>query len=228
MRIHSLQHASFEGLGSIETWARHNGLSLYTSRMFANDTLPSPDDFDWLVVMGGPMNIYEEDRFPWLRQEKELIKQAIAGGKVVLGICLGAQLIADALGEKVTRNQHREIGWFPLTTIHPAMAGIIADGAMVMHWHGDTFDLPPGAERLAKSAACLNQGFIYNQRVVGLQFHLEITAEGLAALIDHCRDELTPGPYVQTPEAMLARPERFPPLNQMMSSLLDHLRLLAD
>ena len=224
MRIHTLQHVAFEGLGSIEEWAKSRGARITYSRMFANDPLPAPTEFDWLVVMGGPMNIYEEDAYPWLRQEKAFIKEAIAAKKIVLGVCLGAQLIADVLGGAVSRNQHREIGWFPLTAIHPAMSGIIPEKAQVLHWHGDTFALPNGAERLAASEACLNQGFIYQDRVIGLQFHLESTQDSLSTLIDHCRDELTAGPYIQSAMEMLSDATRFTTINQMMAALLDHLQ----
>ncbi len=225
MRIHLLQHVAFEGLGSIEEWAKANHAAISTSRLFADDPLPRGDAFDWLVVMGGPMNIHEEESYPWLAGEKAFIKQAIRGGKVVLGVCLGAQLIADSLGAKVTRNLHKEIGWFPLTSVHGAMRAIIPSGAMVMHWHGDTFALPTGAELLASSEACANQGFIYQGRVVGLQFHLETTAESLASLIAHGSDDLSPaGPFIQTPSEMQSDPTRFPAINRMMAALLDHLR----
>ncbi len=226
MRIHYLQHVSFEGLGSIEEWAREHGAGISCCRLFANEALPGLTEFDWLLVMGGPMNIYQEDIHPWLRPEKALIKEAIAAGKIVLGVCLGAQLIADTLGAKVTRNPHREIGWFPLRDIHPAMAGIIPAQALVMHWHGDTFALPTGAERLAASEACQDQGFIYRGRVFGLQFHLETTAESLSTLIAHSGDELTEGPYIQTPAAMLGSAHRFTAINRMMAALLDHLQIL--
>jgi len=226
MRIHTLQHVAFEGLGSIEGWAKTREASISYSRMFAGDALPALTEFDWLVVMGGPMNIYEEEAYPWLHREKAFIREAIEAGKIVLGVCLGAQLIADALGAAVSRNPQREIGWFPLTTVHPAMTGIIPEMTQVMHWHGDTFALPSGAERLAQSAACLNQGFIYRERVIGLQFHLETTLESLSSLIDHGRDELTEGAYIQTPSEMLADANRFTTINQIMAALLDHLRRL--
>lgn len=226
MRIHTLQHVDFEGLGSIETWAKAQQAKLSYSRMFADDALPTLTEFDWLLIVGGPMNIYQEELYPWLRREKAFIKEAIAAGKIVLGICLGAQLIADVLGAEVRPNQHREIGWFPLTTIQPSMTGIIPENALVFHWHGDTFALPPGAERLASTAACLNQGFIYRGRVIGLQFHLETTPDSLGRLLDHCRNELTAGPYIQQPAEMQAHPDRFTAINQMMAALLNHLQSL--
>lgn len=226
MRIHLLQHVAFEGLGSIEEWARANKAEITASRLFAGEELPVVDGFDWLVVMGGPMNIYQEESYPWLAAEKAFIAEAIGAGKIVLGVCLGAQLIADCLGAAVTRNRQREIGWFPLTSVHPAVRDIIPDGAVVMHWHGDTFALPAGAQLLASSEACDHQGFIYQQgRVVGLQFHLETTAASLAALIEHGSDDLTPaGPYIQNASEMQADPARFTAINQMMAALLTRLR----
>ena len=228
MRIHTLQHVAFEGLGSIEVWAKTRGADIRYSRMFAGEALPAVSELDWLVVMGGPMNIYQDDAYPWLSPEKAFIRETIEAGKVVLGVCLGAQLIADVLGAAVSRNPHREIGWFPLTTIHPAMSAIIPAMTEVMHWHGDTFALPVGAERLASSAACLNQGFIYRERVIGLQFHLESTPDSLRGLIEHGQDDLgSGGPYCQTPAEMLAHPARFTAINQMMAALLDHLHGLS-
>ena len=225
MRIHAIQHVAFEGLGSIKAWATSQGATVRISQMFAEASLPTLAEFDWLVVMGGPMNIYQEGQYPWLQGEKGLIKAAIAGGKVVIGICLGAQLIADALGAKVTPNPYREIGWFPLTVRHPPLEGIIPDGTPVLHWHGDTFALPPGAEPLAESEACPNQGFIYGGHVLGLQFHLETTPESLSRLLDHCAGELEGGgPYVQTALEMQGDPQRFTAINTMMAALLDYLR----
>ena len=225
MRLHALQHVAFEGLGNIEEWARTHDVTISVSRLYANEVLPSLNAFDWLVVMGGPMNIYEEESYPWLREEKALIKEAIKEGKVVLGVCLGAQLIADVLGAKVTRNRYREIGWFPLNSVHPTLAGIIPAGSPVMHWHGDTFALPSGAELLASSEACRHQGFIFQGRVIALQFHLETTPATLASLINHGGDELLPAsPYIQTPEEMLTDPSRFQAINQMMEALLNRLQ----
>ncbi len=224
MRIHALQHVAFEGVGSMAGWARALGGDIPCSLLSAGEPLTTLDSFDCLVVMGGPMNIYQEDRHPWLRAEKRFIEQAIAAGKTALGICLGAQLIADVLGGRVVRNPQREIGWFPLTGIHPWAREIIPEQAQVMHWHGDTFLIPPGAERLARSEACQNQGFIFQGRVLGLQFHLETTPESLAALIENGGDDLNPpGPYVQSPEEMLADPGRFPTINAMMAAILDRL-----
>jgi len=186
--------------------------------------LPDLGEIDWLVVMGGPMNIYEEDRYPWLIEEKRLIETAVAAGKTVLGICLGAQLIASVLGAAVVRNRVKEIGWFPVTATATAersrVGRALPTQLAAYHWHGDTFELPVGAVQLARSRACEQQGFSYQDRVVALQFHLETTPESARALIEHCAGEIQEGPYIQSPEEMLAEPGRFLAANRVMASLL--------
>src|SRR3972149_29340 len=110
MRIHSLEHEPFEGLANIEVWAKKKGYSITRTLLFNNEELPEMNDFDWLFIMGGSMNVYEEEKFPWLRDEKNLIAEAIASKKTILGVCLGAQLVADVLGGKVSKNRYNEIG----------------------------------------------------------------------------------------------------------------------
>ena len=227
MRLHCLQHVDFENLAAISGWARGRGWSLTTTHLYAAEPLPKVDALDWLVIMGGPMNIYEEDRYPWLAAEKDFIAQAMAAGKTILGICLGAQLIADRLGCRVRRGPHPEIGWFPVVK-DPLADQTVAGRALperfeAFHWHGDTFDLPGGAVPLGKSEACACQGFVHNERVVALQFHLEFTANRAAAVIENCGAEIGAGPYEQTAAEMLANPGRFDRLNKRMAVVLDRL-----
>lgn len=226
MRLHFLQHVHFEGLGSIETWAQKSCPQVSCTRLFENETLPGLDDFDWLIVMGGPMNIYEDKLYPWLTKEKYFISKAIGNGKHVLGICLGAQLIADALGAKVHANEHKEIGWFPIHVARQAsreIQNLIPDKLEVLHWHGDTFDLPDGSRLLASSGPCQHQGFTYNdQKVIALQFHLETTRQSLEALITHCGNEIIKAPYIQNPEEMLKDDSRFRHINRTMDKILDY------
>lgn len=114
MRIHYLQHVPFEGLGTMESYFLQRGHRLSSTHFYLEKPPPSVAEFDWLVVMGGPMGVYDEIKFPWLTEEKSFIGKSIKSGKIVLGICLGAQLIADVLGAGVFKNQYREIGWFPI------------------------------------------------------------------------------------------------------------------
>lgn len=227
MNIHYLQHVPFEQLGSIEAKLTGKRHQLSSTNLYKNELLPTVDNIDWLIIMGGPMGVYDEGEFPWLKQEKDFIRQAIKSGKIVMGICLGAQLIAAALNAKVYKNRHSEIGWFDLKR-HPEAENTILSSAIppqaeVFHWHGDTFDIPAGAKSLASSAACPNQGFILDNRVVGLQFHLETTPASAQALINKCRDELDGSVYVQSEIEMLSDPRRFSRINQIMAAILDAL-----
>src|SRR5690606_27825157 len=140
------------------------------------------------VVLGGPMNVYEDDKYPWLAAEREALRAALAAGKPVLGLCLGAQLMSVALGGAVTRNAHREIGWWPVEQLpgpdaHWAAACFPA-AFTTFHWHGDTFSIPGGAVSLFRSAGCAHQGFAWGERAVGLQFHPEITPQAVGRWIE--------------------------------------------
>jgi GMP synthase-like glutamine amidotransferase len=221
-----LQHVPFEGIGSIQPWMDSRGIAVSTARLFKEPALPLPGDFDWLIVMGGPMSANEEAVHPWLRPEKRLISQAIEAGKTVLGICLGAQLIASALGARVFPNECREIGWFPVR--RPAgpvtdLARLFPDDIEVFHWHGETFELARGAVNFLESDVCENQAFSLGSRVLGLQFHLETTHSSAASLIENSRHEIAPSATIQTEQEMLARPERFAAINRLMDSLLNYL-----
>jgi len=226
MRAVCLLHVPFEGPGHIAAWMNGNGWSLELVPLYAGAALPAPATFDGLVVMGGPMSVHDEREFPWLVAEQQTIREAIAAGKPVLGICLGAQLIARAMGGEVMPNAQKEIGWWPIRSV--AEEGMdtfrFADELEVFHWHGETFTLPPGAVRLAESAACRNQAFQLGRRVIGLQFHLETTPDTARALIEHARHELTPAPFVQGETRLLSvAPEQYVQLNRVMDDVLTYL-----
>ncbi len=227
MNIHWFQHVPFEGLGSIADWTAQRRHRVTATRLFAGDPLPALERVDWLMVMGGPMNIYEHARYPWLVSEKRFIQEAIAARKIVLGVCLGAQLIADALGAQVYRNAHREIGWFPVEKTRDAtnarLFDVFPSTLEVFHWHGETFDLPVGAIHLARSEACEQQAFVYGECVIGLQFHLETTRASIEQLIANCADEIVDAAFIQTAEVMLADQRRFARNNATMNTLLDCL-----
>ena len=226
MRAHYLQHEPQEGLGSIEAWLAERGFEIHGTMLHEGENLPLPGDFDLLVIMGGGMSANDEEKLPWLRAEKELIRTAIAAEKKVLGVCLGAQLIASALGARVYRNAHKEIGWHPIRGIASSETSAFRFPSIcdAFHWHGETFDLPPGAVHLAESQACRHQAFQIGTNVIGLQFHLETKPETARQFISSGRSDLTPGPYVQTEEAILsAPPEKYRQLNGLMARVLSHL-----
>lgn len=226
MQIHALQHVPFEGLGSIETWAFENGHTVRYCPLYLGAPLPDIRDVELLVVLGGPMSVHDAEEYPWMVSEKRFLRLVIANKKPILGICLGAQLLAEVLGGRVTKGAHREIGWFPVQREDEIKASrfgsLLPEQFEAFHWHGDTFSLPPGALRLGKSEACANQGFIWQEHVIGLQFHLETTQDSADKLIHYCSRELAQGgPYVQSGEAMMARPQRFVAINRLMQALLD-------
>jgi len=224
MKAVILQHVPFEGPGCIADWLAARGADSRTVRLFAGDALPAPDDFDLLVALGGPMSVNDEWFHDWLADEKRLIAEAVARCRAVLGICLGAQLIASALGARVGPNEHAEIGWFDIMA-EPSGGGFaFPPRTTVLHWHGETFDLPPGATLLASSEACRHQAFRIGERVVGLQFHLETTADSLAGLVEACGDELVPERFVQDETRILeALPQHMAANHRLMTTLLDHI-----
>jgi GMP synthase-like glutamine amidotransferase len=224
MRIHHLQHVEFEGLGSIEPHLINQEHQLSATHLYLNEPLPELDSFDALIVMGGPMSVSDEANHPWLKPEKEFISRTITSGKKVLGICLGAQLIATALGANVYRNKWREIGWWSVSQTETAAAtdlGLLPASYVPFHWHGDTFDLPDGAIHLAENPTCPHQAFSINNKIIGLQFHLETTPKSARELIKHAADELDGSRYVQTAEQILAVAEHFTVSNRLMSGLLN-------
>ncbi len=227
-RFHYLQHVPFEDAANVGVWALERGFTVTHTRLYAGEALPSVEAIDWLAVMGGPMNIHEHAAYPWLVSEKAWIEQVIAAGKVVIGICLGAQMVADVLGADVTRNAHKEIGWFPVTLTAEGMNGSLLSGLPrtfeAFHWHGDTFSLPPGARHLAHSEACANQAFQWGDRVLGLQCHLDYAQASLEAMVQHCSAELVPERFVQTDTALLTDAGKAQALQGHLVCVLDSLQ----
>jgi len=229
LRIHYFQHLLHEDLGSIESWVAAHGHRTTCTRFFANDPIPALDDIDWLIVMGGTMGVYEHDKFPWLRDEWTFIRKAIDAGKTVFGICLGSQLIAQALGAKVYPGPEKEIGWLPINKTElgqqSRLLADMPDNFTVFHWHGDTFDLPEGALCLASSIVTKHQAFSYGERVLGLQFHLEATVKGVQDFVrEDNGDELSIGTtYVQSAATITQGLHYAQDNNRVMSLLLDRL-----
>jgi GMP synthase-like glutamine amidotransferase len=227
IRIHYFQHVAHEGLGSIEEWISKSGHSLTATKFFEDVRVPEISDIDWLIIMGGPMSVNDEEQFPWLADEKKFIRKAIDAGKTVLGICLGSQLVSAALGARVYQNTEKEIGWFDIEMSPLAKAdNLFSDMGSrlkVFHWHGDTFDLPENAIHLACSAGCKNQAFIYKGKVLALQFHLEPTLDLLLKMIETGRNELTTGKYVQTERELLNNKQLMESNRKILFALLTKL-----
>jgi GMP synthase-like glutamine amidotransferase len=224
MNIHYFQHVPFEGLACIEDWVRRPSNKVTATRLYEDSRLPFVELFDMLIVMGGPMGVYDEAQYPWMKHEKQLIAKAIERGKKVVGVCLGAQLIAEVLGAKVYKNTYREIGWMPVHKTEQAkqmpLLSSLPDSWDVFHWHGDTFDLPNGAVNILSSEACLNQGFIYGNNVLALQFHMEMTIDAIKVIAEKCQNELTEGPYIKE-ESSFYNEDMIVKNNQWMFQLLN-------
>ena len=227
LRIHYLQHVPFEGPGSIQEWGIKNGHVLTSTNFYEDETLLDLNSIDWLIIMGGPMSVDDEKEFRWLSKEKIFIKNAIETGKTVIGVCLGAQLIAQILGAKVYSNKQKEIGWFPIRLTESAKQDPLFNGLngeiTVFHWHGDTFELPKNAVAIATSDACNNQGFIYKQNVLALQFHLETTEESIQQMIENGRDELTQGQHIQEENEIENQQQFFETNKKFLFEILDRL-----
>ena len=229
MKIHVFQHAEFEGPGAIGGWASARGHEVAATLFGRHGArIPPLETVDWLVVLGGGMSVHQTERHPWLVEEKRAIERAMAAERTVLGICLGSQLVADVLGAAVRANEEKEIGRFPVRKT-PEGAALpllddFSDEAEVFHWHGDTWELPAGAVRVAASDACANQGFVLGDRVVGLQFHPEMTPSIAAGIARADAEELAAGGrWVQPAGEVLRDGGRFGAANRMLWGMLDRL-----
>jgi GMP synthase-like glutamine amidotransferase len=226
LSVHTFQHVPFEGLGCIEQWMSEHNHSLSYTRFYEDYLLPEVDSIDWLIIMGGPMSVYDESVYPWLAEEKAFIRKAIDKGKTVIGICLGSQLIAEVLGSKVYPYHLKEIGWFDITLTEIAREmPLLSKFEMqfpVFHWHGDTYDIPKGSTRLMSSANCPNQAFLYKGNVLGLQFHLEVTSQSLQSMVDHGSEELIASNTIQSAVDILDETRYIADNNDKMFQLLDY------
>jgi GMP synthase-like glutamine amidotransferase len=222
-----VQHVEFEEPGTIAEWALARGHELAVAHPYRGEDISRAEGFDGVVVMGGPMSVTDEDSHPWLVPEKRLVRRAIEGGKFVLGVCLGAQLVAECLGARVYPGPEKEIGWYPVALVSSTGSGIFAGlppRIDAFHWHGETFDNPPGVERVARSEAYENQAFAAGRRILGMQFHLEMTERNVRLMIDRCSGDIRGGRFVQTPEAMLAAPPAiYGRMRRALFGVLDNL-----
>ncbi len=225
-RLHYIQHVPFETPGSILDWARNEKIKVTSTKVYKHENFPEADGIDCLVVMGGPMGVYDDKQYHWLKEEKLFIENVTKTGKSALGICLGSQLLACVLGSNVTKNRYKEIGWYPIKMTADAedeKLTFLPKKFTVFHWHGDTFELPQGASRIASSEGCENQGFIYNRNLVGLQFHLEVTGKSLREMVRNGTQELLPDRYIQSENEILGNTAHISANNDYMTRILDRL-----
>lgn len=220
-------HVPFEGPAILADWILEKGHKLEYTRFYEGDSPPEASVVDLLIIMGGPMNVFDFHIHPWMQEEIEWVRNFIESGKPALGICLGAQILATALGEEVYPGPEKEIGWHNLQFL-PSLGEfrIFKDlpvARKVFHWHGDTFNIPEGALRIARSQLFPNQGFIYNRRVLALQFHLEVTPEAVKGMVEHCGDELVDGPHIQSAAEILSETAYFESNQQILYQFLDYL-----
>lgn len=232
MHIRVIQHVEFEQPGLIAEWAAERGHSLSVTRAWV-DAFPPPAPHDLLVVLGGPMGAADDDVLPWLRPEKRFIAETIAAGGPILGVCLGAQIIATVIGGSVRRNRETEIGWYPvMPTPEARSSALFGDWpaeVVVGHWHGDTFELPNGMQPLLSSEHCRNQAFVFDEHVAGIQFHLEWTIPLLVGMVDACGDEFDqPGDAIMPASDLLGGLEvGQAECRELLFALLDRLTLAA-
>jgi len=222
-------HAFFETPGVIEKWARDRGHTFDGTQPYRNERLPDASDIDLLVVMGGPQSPIRIEEHPYLRAEINLISAMIVRNKPVVGLCLGAQLIAEALGARTQKSPEKEVGIFPIQLTNdgrrdPVLKGFSAEFDVV-HWHNDMPGIPDGAILLARSAGCPHQAFRFGDRTYGFQFHMEPTRESIVPLLENAAGDLAPSRYTQTPEQILSFD--FETMNRRMMNVMDTLIELA-
>lgn len=223
MNILCITHADFEKPGVIEDWARDRQFSFKIEKPYKGEQLSSMDAFDFLLVMGGPQSVRFLDSFPYLKDEIALVQRAIAQGKRVLGFCLGAQLIGEAMGGVTEKGPEKEIGVYPISLTDkglddPLLAGF-PETFNVIHWHNDMPGLTASSEILATSAGCPRQIVKYGEKIYGFQCHMEITHEGIKEMINAVPEDLEPSLFTQTESQLLAND--YAPINQDMITILD-------
>ncbi len=216
MDVLAIKNIGIEGPGTLGLFLEGQGYKITTIDLEKGEKLPpSPDGYALALFMGGPMNVYEEDKYPFLKEELRFLDMCLKRGTKTIGLCLGGQMIARALGAKVKKNRAKEIGWFDLELTgqgvkEPLLIGL-PKSFPVFQWHGDTFDIPSGATHIARSAICENQAFIY-KNALALQFHAEINGEPeVLAWSELYLSELMHERGARGVEQMLVETKRFMP-----------------
>ena len=228
MRIACLKHVRYEGPAYFPDWAGRHGHRL-VEYLVPEVGLPPADGFDRVIIIGGPMSVWETERHPWLASEKRYLAGLLDNRVPVLGVCLGAQLLAEHLGAGVRAGDQKEIGWFRIETdpgVRSTWLGdALPDRFESFLWHGDYIDLPQGAVPVARTAAHATQGFVYGPHLA-LQFHLEVTPQWARRLAERDAHELVHAPFVQTASEIVgAPPERYRDNNRLMDRVLERWAL---
>jgi len=235
MKIQLIEHDPEDfSRTNISFWAAKKGHRINQTYICNNEDLPAVDSFDWLMVMGGTQHAWDEANHAWLRAEKAFLKEALAAGKIILGICLGAQLLAEALGGLTFSNTHQETGWHEVVLNRQGRTSFlfanIPPAFVTFHWHSDHFSLPPACTSLAHSKATKNQAFVCNGRpLVGLQFHPEYTREMVRYYARHPDQNWIADKFASSNDEVLARTDKIPDTYWLMENLLDNMeREFAD
>lgn len=235
LKVHYFQHIAGEGFGSCLSYLKAGYAEITATEFFALpveqplelEALPEINDVDLLIIMGGTMSVNDEANFPWLKVEKRWIRRYLAQGKPAIGLCLGGQLIASALGAAVSRNRHQELGWTSVTKVGNVPEGTfeLPEVFSVMQWHSETFELPKGAVHLAENSVCRNQMYQLGSNVLGFQFHPEMTPGVLQMFLENDEElAVFDGIYVQNEKELKQSPEHcFEQGNQLLNRAIDYV-----
>lgn len=225
MRIQYIIHADFEPPGIIEEWAKQNNFEENFCRPFAGETVPNSNEYDLLIIMGGPQSPLNTDEAPYLKDEIILIKKTIHAGIPILGFCLGAQLIGEALGARTEKSPNKEVGVFPIELTEEGCKDPLLKNLpkqfLVVHWHNDMPGITTEAKILAASRGCPRQIIRYSPLIYGFQCHLEPTKKNIETMIEYCPNDLTPGKFIQSSEELLNN--NFTLINKIMIEILNNL-----
>lgn len=221
MKVAIIQHEDSTPPGTTLDWLELHDISFKTHKLFEKDQFPQINDFDFLIICGGSMNVDQTEKFPWLVEEKKLILEAIQAQKKILGLCLGAQLLAESLGAQVNRHSVTELGWFPIHFVPDSPVSFSKTNLDVFQYHSYTFEIPLGAQLLATSTACHNQAFLYKNQILGFQFHPETNLEWAKECAED--PDLPTGPYCQKSEELINQFEKQSELQKWYFNCLDYM-----